>query len=292
MMKWFQEYKKSLKMIEVEEVLDLILYRPLAFLFVKLIYKSNITPNQITIFALFAGVLSGVVYSMGTHSAYITAAMLLIVKEVLDCADGQLARLKKNGTLTGRLIDGFSDYAVSIAIYVGIGLGFASNSTNPILYWILTVLAGFSNALHSFILDYYRNNFMDNVLGRTTTLGADLNRYRTEYPKLMKKPGKYFDKAMLWLYIRYSSTQIKFSSSSSEVKRYDPEDYYNKNKLALHLWTYLGPTTEFIFLIMCSIGNRLDIFLWGMVIVANLVAAILYIYQKRITLHLKPVEVN
>ncbi len=44
-MSLLKAYKSSLKLIEVEEVIELVFYRPLAFLFVRLIYSTNITPN-------------------------------------------------------------------------------------------------------------------------------------------------------------------------------------------------------------------------------------------------------
>ena len=54
-MNWSEEYKKSLKMKEVEEFFDLIFYRPVAFLFVRAVYNTGITPNSITIAAIYNG---------------------------------------------------------------------------------------------------------------------------------------------------------------------------------------------------------------------------------------------
>jgi hypothetical protein len=291
-MQLFNEYKKSLKMIEVEEVFDLIFYRPLAFLFVKVIYNTNLTPNQITVYSMVFGIVAGILYTFGTYQSYALAAIMIIIYNVLDCADGQLARLKKSGTAIGRIIDGFADYVVSVAVYVGIGLGYANSSDNPAFYWLLTVAAGFSNALHSLIFDYYRNNFMDYALDRASTLGDDLIKYKDLYSKLRSEKGKYIDKFMLWVYIKYSTIQAKSSSNASVSKKYNPRDYYQKNKSMLHLWSYLGPTTEWTFLIVCSLINRLDIFLWGLIVVGNAMTLLLYYFQRKITVSLNTVEVN
>ncbi len=94
-MSWFNEYKTSLKLIEVEELLDLVFYRPLAFLFVKMVYRTNLTPNQITTIALIVGMIGGVFYFFNTHLAITIGAVLLILYDVLDCSDGMVARLKK-----------------------------------------------------------------------------------------------------------------------------------------------------------------------------------------------------
>ncbi|MDQ1296055.1 MAG: hypothetical protein QG611_33, partial [Bacteroidota bacterium] len=56
-MTWLSEYKRSLKMKEVEETIDLIVYRPLAFLLVKLIYNTRITPDHLTFAAIIMGLI-------------------------------------------------------------------------------------------------------------------------------------------------------------------------------------------------------------------------------------------
>lgn len=289
-MKWIDEYRASLKMIEVEELLDLLFYRPLAFVLVKIIYPTNITPNQISLVALLVGVAGGFLFSFGIHTAYIMAAILLIMYDVLDCSDGQLARLKKNGTLIGRIIDGFSDYVVAVVAYIAIGIGFSIQTGDYLYAWSLTVAAGISNAIHSIILDYYRNIFMDNVLKRENTLGDSLERFEEEYQNLRSQKKYHYETLLLWFYLKYSSVQIRFSPQTHIM--YDGEEYYRKNKRILHLWTYLGPTTELTFMIICALINRMDIYLWSIVLAGNLYALVLYFIQTRINRSLKVLDAH
>ncbi len=283
-MSWFQEYKSSLKLIEVEELFDLLFYRPLAFIFVKIIFPTNITPNQITTVALIIGVIGGILYTFNTHFYLIIAAILIITYDVLDCSDGQLARLKKNGTFFGRILDGVSDYFVSTAIYLGIGFGFASNSDDPFFYWGLVILAGITNAAHAITLDFYRNRFLDYALNRDALLGDNLKEFEEELKNEKESGGNYFQRAIIWMYLNYSRLQLKLSHSSmeTETKKYDSDDFYKKHKTIIHFWTYIGPTSELTFLIICSFFNRLDVYLFGMVTVLNIYAIILYLFQRRI----------
>ena len=291
-MSLYTEYKKSLKMLEVEEVLDLIIFRPPAFLLVKLIYKTSITPNQITWVSLFFGVFGAFLITFGTATTFTLAAICFIIYNILDCSDGQLARLQNSGTLTGRIVDGFADYIVAVTSYLAIGVGYASNTNDPFFYWTLTVLAGFSNALHSFALDYYRNQFLDYALDRKSILGEDLEQFETEYNRLITAKKWSLDRLLIWIYLKYSRIQISFSSKQdqSQTRIYDPKDYYNKNKRMIHLWTYIGPTTELTFMIVCAFINRWDIFLWGMVTIGNIYTLILYIIQKSVNASLKNIE--
>ena len=283
-MSWFQDYKSSLKLAEVEELSDLIFFRPLAAIFVKIIYPTNITPNQITTVALIIGVIGGWLYVFNTPSYLAIAATLLIIYDVLDCSDGQLARLKKNGTFFGRILDGVSDYFVSTAIYLGIGFGFASQSDDPVFYWGLVILAGLSNAGHAITLDYYRNRFLDYALDREPLLGDNLKEYEEELLKGREKGGNYFQRFIIWLYLKYSTVQLSLSQSSieTETKKYDSENFYKKHKTIIHFWSYIGPSSELSFLIICSYFNRLDIYLYGLVTVLNLYAVVLYLFQRRI----------
>jgi hypothetical protein len=210
----------------------------------------------------------------------------------LDCSDGQLARLQKSGSLTGRIVDGSADYIVAVTSYLAIGFGYAGNTNDPLFYWTLTVLAGFSNALHSFVLDYYRNQFLDYALDRKSMLGEELEQFETEHKRLIAAKKWSLDRFLIWIYLKYSHIQIQLSSKQDHSRNriYDPKDYYDKNKRMIHLWTYIGPTTELTFMIICALINRWDIFLWGMVTVGNIYTLALYIMQKTVNASLKKVE--
>jgi len=121
-MQLLQQYKASLKAIEAEETFDLIIYRPLAFLFVKATYGIDLTPNQVSVAAMFIGVLGGVLFGCGSYTCIAAGAACYFLSNVLDCADGQIARLKKNGSRIGRIVDGFIDYVVSISVFLGIAI--------------------------------------------------------------------------------------------------------------------------------------------------------------------------
>ncbi len=293
-MGWLKEYKDSLKLIEVEEFLDLFFYRPLAFLFVKLIYKTNLTPNQITVMAMIVGIIGGVIILYNTRTAFIIAALLLILYDVLDCSDGMVARLKKNGTSVGRILDGVADYFVTVTVYLGIGFGFASNSESPLFYWLLLILAGASNIIHAVALDYYRNRFIDYATNRDSLLGDNLDEFKEEYARLKKESGNIFSKSILWIYLKYSNLQLKFSKSEQQtkIKKYKTTDFYKKNKIIMHLWTYIGPTTELTFIILAALFNRFDLFIYIMISVVNIYALVLFIVQAKIDKNTKLAEIK
>jgi hypothetical protein len=290
-MNLLQEYKNSLKKIEVEEAFDLYFYRPLAFLLVKGIYNTYITPNQLTVISMIFGILGGISYGFGSYSAFVAGGILYLLYNIVDCSDGQLARLKKSGTVVGRILDGIADYVVSVALYFGIGFGYANNSSSPVLWWIITTAAGFSNAIQSGLLDFYRNRYLDYVLQRASVLDEGITYFEEEFERLKNVKGKFFDKVIIWIYLKYSTVQQALTHPKTDKENIrlaiDPEEYARKNRWLIRLWTILGPTTQWTFLIITSFLNRIDIYLLGILIVGNVLAVIFHFLQQRIDVEMK-----
>jgi len=278
------DYKRSLKLPEVEEIFDLYFYRPLAFAFVKAIYGTNITPNQLTVVSMMVGVMGGVCFGLGHPEAVTVVALLYGLSIVLDCSDGQLARLKKNGTRLGRILDGLIDYVVSLAVYLGIGIGLAPESGDLRLWWLLLGAAGLSNLFHSAVLDYYRNRFTDFVQGTGHIDEDDFQSFKLEYEKTAEEKGGRPRKAAIWLYLKYLALQKKlaFNGDASRLFKVSSEDFFRRNRAALRLWTFLGSTTQGTLLIITALLDRIDLYFWGIIVVGNIWAAVMFVVQTRI----------
>ena len=81
-MSWLTDYKSSIKMVAVEEYFDLYFYRPLAFVLVKLIYPTNITPNQLTLAAIGLGIIAGFQYAQGLPNGFIYGAVFFVLYNI------------------------------------------------------------------------------------------------------------------------------------------------------------------------------------------------------------------
>jgi hypothetical protein len=280
-----EEYKSSLKSIDVEEILDLLIFRPLSFLFVKLIYPTNLTPNQISIIAMFLGILSGVFYSFGTYEFIIFAAASFFMCNLLDCADGQLARLKKNGTRVGRIIDGLIDYVTAVATFVGIGIALGSNPEFGPKYWIVVAAGGISRAFQNMYFDYFRNLYLRYVYHKVDDVKREIEAYEKLRHDFGKTKGRYAVKSLIDIYVGYSKWQMKITKHVE--LDITPEEYKSKNKLILRAWSWLGSTTHLSALVLFSVLNRLDLYFWAVLIPGNLLLIILFIWQKRIINNIK-----
>lgn len=295
-MSLIEEYKSSLKTVEAEEVFDLLIYRPLAFLFVKITYSINLTPNVVSAIAMLVGVIGGILFGFGRKDYNALGAICYFSCNVLDCADGQIARLKKNGTKVGRIVDGFIDYIVSIAVFVGIGIGMTSLvqsgslnliglkviGINPVIYvWLIVILAGVSSALQAFYFDFYRNKFLEIVYSKFSSMEDELKDFRNEFETLKNKNEKPFDRFLIKIYLKYSSFQLKLQSNKKEsIVNPSSEIYYQKNKLLLRLWSFIGSTTHITLCIVCAFLNNFELFLILCIAPLNLLMIILLTVQK------------
>jgi phosphatidylglycerophosphate synthase len=283
-MNWFREYKNSLKMAEVEEVVDLFIYRPLAFLLVISIYNTKIKPDHLTLAAMVMGIIGGFYYSSGTREGCIAGSICYLAFNIFDCSDGQLARIKKNGSSIGRLLDGIADYIAAIAVYVGIAAGFSNQPDQPSSFVLLMAIAGISIIIQESLVDYFRTRFLDVVLQRQDTFDEGMEEYRREYENLKKQKGMWFSKFVVLIYLIYSQIQRNLTAKKKKVKFVNttPENYFKKNHIIIRFWVLMGPSAKITTLIICSLFLRFDIFFWIVIGGFNILALSLWIIQYRI----------
>lgn len=301
-MSLYSEYKSSLKAVEVEEIFDLILYRPIAFLFVKATYSTNLTPDRVSIAALLIGSSAGILFGFGDYTFLAIAAFLYFTSNVLDCADGQIARLKKNGTKVGRIVDGLVDYIVSTFVFVGISIGLAAGfrshdvslwgnnmlGWNPITYiWVIGILGGISSAIQAFYFDFYRNKFLEIVYGKATNIIEEINEYEEEKRKFEEDPRRanIMEKFLVNIYLRYSRLQLKIQKDHEENQtnnKPNPKLYYLKNSILLRLWSFMGSTTHITLCIVCALAGNMEVFLLICILPLNLLMLVLFFAQKKV----------
>jgi hypothetical protein len=115
-------FRQSLKTdaFYADELINIYLFRPAAAGVVWLLYPTAATPNQVTVAAILAGFAAAAVYLGGTPAAIALGGILVTAKDVLDDADGQLARAKEMYSRRGRFLDSIGDFAVDAALFAAI----------------------------------------------------------------------------------------------------------------------------------------------------------------------------
>ena len=97
--------------------------RPLASFLLYFLKDGRITPNQITILSLIVGVAGSIVHvSVLTWGGLLLGGALFMIAHMLDALDGQLARLRKAGSVIGMYFDFFIDELKAYFVFVAIAL--------------------------------------------------------------------------------------------------------------------------------------------------------------------------
>ena len=101
---------------------------------VKFLYPLPVTPNQITLASLVAGLVSVGFYMIDSKVGLIWGALFLYLKIFLDNVDGNLARVRGETSRLGRFLDSLTDFIISFLIYLVLTLRLV-DETNNSLYW-------------------------------------------------------------------------------------------------------------------------------------------------------------
>lgn len=136
-------YKKSLKSesLHADELINVVLLRPIASLIVWILYPTRVTPNQVTMAAILIGIGSAVAYAKGSPGGIVIGGFLILLKDILDDADGQLARAKQLYSRRGRFLDSIGDVVVNLFVFTAITLTLYQQ--HPSAFTILLGIASF-----------------------------------------------------------------------------------------------------------------------------------------------------
>lgn len=144
------------KIIKVERYLN----RPLASLIVRLVYNTPVTPNGLTYFSFFLGLLGAFFLSRGEYLYFVLGGVCIQLSSIVDCADGMLARSKNMCSEFGSHLDILLDRIMDFTMVIGISVGVYTASGNK-NFLILGFLAAGLYLLHVNLF-YITNSFKKN----------------------------------------------------------------------------------------------------------------------------------
>jgi phosphatidylglycerophosphate synthase len=100
--------------------------RPLSLSVSRRLADTRVTPNQMTAVSMAVGLLGAVCFAVPGRGWAVAGALLFLAHSILDGCDGELARLRLQESRWGGVLDYWSDNVVHAAVFLGIGVGWAS----------------------------------------------------------------------------------------------------------------------------------------------------------------------
>jgi len=252
------EYNKSIKSSVSDELINTYVLRPIAGLVVQSLYNTQVTPNQVTVASIIAGLIAAAVYTIDSHVAIVCAGLLVTLKDVLDSADGQLARAKQQYSRSGRFLDSIGDFVVNLAVFSVIGNTLSARHGNS-EYGILAVLGLAGITLRVSYHVFYQVSFLhaeekyqsNRITEEVREADKSGDRFTLTLQNVFQKIYGWQDKLILRI-----DDWCMGGQRSDKFRK----DWYT-DVAGIRLSGFLGMGTELFLLTACSILNRLELYL-------------------------------
>ncbi len=214
-------YRDTLKSSDTEEHIDLAFYRPLGYAWACLARRLGVTPNVITIASIFLGIGAGIAFYFNELWINVIGMLLLVWANTFDSADGQLARMTKQYSRIGRILDGMAGDLWFATIYVAICLRENQTSeffmAHPWLIWVIAVVTGLCHAKQAAMADYYRQFHLYFLKGED---GSELESAEKLNEKLATLSWRhnFWQKLVLTFYTKYTVNQESMTPAMQRLR--------------------------------------------------------------------------
>ena len=214
----------SYKSQDTEEPFDKIFTKPLGYLFTRFFIHIKWTPNMVTILSMFIGVAGGILFYPKSFGWNLAGVLLVILANILDSTDGQMARLTGMKSALGRILDGMSSTLWYIAMYCAVcarlynePIPFAGGKTWGWIIWAIAIVCGLlGHAQQCTMADRYRNIhlfFLKNKHGDELHRSEDITRQRLALPR----EGAVVQKVMLFVDGIFTLSQEKITPTFQKL---------------------------------------------------------------------------
>lgn len=201
-----EAYLSSLKSLETENYIDRVFYRPVGFRIAWSLRRSGITPNTITVISIVVGMMGAWLFYYESIGMTLLGIAGLVAANILDCVDGQLARLTGIKSKIGRILDGMAGDLWFITLYIAISLRMY-DTTGEWLFFVVAGLSMLSHLTQAALTDLYKTFHLWVIGGRN---GKEFESYETVKAKVNAMPAG-FSKLLSRIYSYYTLMQAKLS---------------------------------------------------------------------------------
>jgi hypothetical protein len=247
------------------------------------------TPVTVTLLGGLFGITAGHFYFYRDLRINIAGMVLHVCANVLDNADGQLARLTGQGSRAGRIIDSLVDHIIFVNIYVHLTLRCLMEGASPVVC-LLALAAGISHALQGAAADYYRNGFLYFVTGRSRAQLDSSVSLREDYKELdwRRQPWQKF---LLATYLNFTLQQEILAPKLNELRvvadRLFPDEipawlktrYRDCARPMFKWWGFLMTNTRMIILFLLLLAGQPVWYFWIELTVLNVLLIWLIVHQ-------------
>lgn len=194
---------------DTEELLDRIIIRPIGYVLALISARLGLTPNMVTFLSIISGLIASHLFFYTSVTINLYGIFFLILSDLLDSSDGQLARLTGKTSKIGRIFDGVAGNIIAISIYIHLCLRMLNMGYNNYII-LLIIFSALFHSIQASVADYYRNIYLYYVFGNEKSELESSVNILVQY-KLLNIKNNIFKKILLRFYYRYTVQQEKLS---------------------------------------------------------------------------------
>jgi hypothetical protein len=283
-------FESLLKSREVEDPVNLWLHRPLAYGFVALVYRSAITPNQITLLAMLVGIAAAGCFVLGSGPAMLWGGVLLWTSAILDGADGILARAQRKFSELGRALDGTADVVVAVVTVAAAGYHLWVTLHDPVLIVQALVTTG-ATVLHVYLYDFYKESYLQMTNPDWDGIPERVDEVQQRLARVKREKAGVAAVVASKLYVDLTRAQTRIVAftdppGSRESLRFHPspeaaEIYRRHNRLPMQLWALISLAPHSYLMSIFAMLDRLDLYVLGRLSLGNALFVAALLWQRR-----------
>ena len=212
--------KKKLIKEKKNDFFMYLIYRPISFYFTPPFLKLKISANIVSLMNLFICLLLPASAFINSSLSFVYIAILTFFYFILDCVDGNIARITQKSTPLGQYLDSFAGKLFWISLYSSIGLLTTFQEKNLFGKWgvVVGLLAGifyiFGRESRAFVKFNFSQHFPKSFLDRISFLSIFLSS--VELAPFMLIILGYFN-SIDWLLIFFLAHSFLFFAGSQKM---------------------------------------------------------------------------
>jgi len=111
-------------------LVDRVFNRPCGRPLSKLLIHTPVSPNTVSIISILIGVVAAVCFASGQRQMSVLGAILFQISAIIDCVDGDIARILFKESVLGKWLDLAGDQIVHVSVFAGIAMGLLASGAN------------------------------------------------------------------------------------------------------------------------------------------------------------------
>ncbi len=292
-------FRATIKPVEVEELVDLFVHRPIAHLIARASYATPITPDQLTVLSMIVGLASAacIVASVTRGPSMLaTGGLLLIASAVVDCSDGQLARMRQSQSRYGRMLDGAVDAIVQISVIPAVMFYLAARHRDvpaAAAFWVLlTLVAAVTGTMHTSLYDQFKNVYLSQTQSSRREDSEDPEDLAAIWTAMKARGAGLSERLRFELYRSYverQRAQLRAVDPNVPGRYRDLPDYSEAgaaryralNRRVMRAWSFFGVGTHIFGLGLALLVDRVEVYVVARAVLYNVALAALTPLQRR-----------